>query len=84
MHMRNCVLVGEVELGEWQGLMGAILAYLVSSMTVRGSAPGNKEHSTGGSAPEVDLCLHSRVHTCIYTLAHICMLHTQIVIMFVE
>lgn len=51
-------------------------------MAVRGSAPGNKGHGTGGSAPEVDLCLHPHVHTCIYTLAHIFMLHTQIVIMF--
>lgn len=53
-------------------------------MTARGSGPGDKGHGTGGSAPEVDICLRSHGHTCIYTLAHICMLHTQTVIMFVE
>lgn len=89
IHMRSCVLVyicnprtGEVELGEWQVLGASHFSPLVSSMIVRSSVPRNKMHNTGGSAPEVDLCLHAHVHTCIYTLAHICMLHTQIVIMF--
>lgn len=78
MHMRNCVLVCTYNprAGKWSQENGracwqAVSAYLVSSMTVRGSAPGNKGHGTGGSVPDFDLCLHSHAHTCIYTLARI-------------
>lgn len=80
MHMRNCVLVGEVELGECQGLRASRFSLF------------SKLHSSERLCPRKQGARHWRIstwswplppatctHMCIHTRTR-CMLHTRIVI----
>lgn len=71
MHMRNCVLVGEVERGEWQGLMASRFSLFSKLHDSERLCPGKQgaRHwriSTWSWPLPPFTCTHMYIHTCTH------------------